>query len=167
MSDRRNEAFGGVVSREPIGSVFSPDGRWLAYTYSPGDDVAVSNRGIFVQPFPAPGAVFQAPRQLVDFHPVWTRDGKELVFLGSTTAGQMVAVSVHGTASLTFGSPSRFPARVSGDRLSADPRICDILPDGRFIGVINSTRTGQVGLTRQLRVVLNWTEELAQRLETK
>ena len=29
------------------------------------------NRGVFLQPFPATGAVYQAPKQLVDFHPVW------------------------------------------------------------------------------------------------
>jgi serine/threonine-protein kinase len=167
LADRRIMAFGDVVSREPLGSVFSPDGRTIAYTYAPSEDVSASSRGIYLQPFPATGAVFQAPRQLVDFHPVWSKDGKELVFLGSTTAGQMVAVNVTRTGTVTFGSPSRFPATITGDRLSPEPRIFDILPDGRFIGVVNSTRTGQAGVNRQLRVVLNWTEELAQRLGAK
>ena len=40
----------------------------------------------------------------------------------------------------TLGEPVRFPAVVTGDKLSAEPRSFDILPDGRFIGFIERRR---------------------------
>jgi serine/threonine-protein kinase len=170
FADRRVSAFGDVVSREPLGSVFSPNGQWLAYTFTSSDDVAASNRGIYVQPFPVTGAIFQAPRQLVDFHPVWTPDGKELVFLASTTARLMAAVGVSGAGSITFGTPIRFPATVTGERLSPEPRVYDLLPDGRLIGVVapaGSASPGAAGNTLTMRVVVNWSEELKQRVPTR
>ena len=159
LSDLRSAPFGEVTSMEPIGAVFSPDGRWLAYTVAK-EPLSAPDRGVFVQPFPPTGNVFQAPRQLVDFHPMWSADGRELIFLASTTARSMAAVRVTGTQSLSFGTPTRFPAAVVGDRLSAEPRAFDLLPDGRMIGAITRVGGGFDGLTWEIRVVLNWLEEL-------
>jgi Tol biopolymer transport system component len=159
LSDLRSTPFGNVTSMEPIGAVFSPDGRWLAYTVAKAP-LSAPDRGVFVQPFPPTGNVFQAPRQLVDFHPMWSADGRELIFLASTTARSMAAVRVTGTQSLSFGTPSRFPAAVVGDRLSAEPRAFDLLPDGRMIGAVTRLGGGFDGLTWEIRVVLNWFEEL-------
>jgi serine/threonine-protein kinase len=164
LAERRSAAFGGVEVSQPLGSVFSPDGRWLAYTASSGDDVSVANRGIFVQPFPATGLSFQAPRQTVDFHPLWSPDGRELVFLASTSARQMAAIPVSGTTSLRFGAATRFRATVTGEKLSADPRMFDILPDGRFIGVVSRNDPGLSPTFGDVRIVLNWSEELRQRV---
>jgi eukaryotic-like serine/threonine-protein kinase len=162
LADRRVEPLGHVTSREPIGSVFSPDGRWLAYSSTPSDDVSAANRGVFVQPYPPTGAVFPVPRQMVDFHPLWTADGNELVFLASTNARQMAAVRISVNGGLTFGAPGRFPASVTGERLSQEPRSFDLLPDGRLIGVVTHTDPGRAIF--ELRVVLNWFEELKQRV---
>jgi hypothetical protein len=35
IEDKKIMPYGGVESAEPIGSVFSPDGRWIAYSSSP------------------------------------------------------------------------------------------------------------------------------------
>src|SRR5207248_1323829 len=79
--------FGAVQSVEPIGSVFSPDGRWIVYTSTPiGGGVSSPNRGIYVQPVPASGARYQVPKQALDFHPVWGPKGTELFFVPSTVA---------------------------------------------------------------------------------
>ena len=53
-----------------------------------------ANRGVFVQPFPATGAVYQVPRQFVDFHPAWAASGAELVFTAGAGVGEMAAVPV-------------------------------------------------------------------------
>ena len=146
--------------------MFSPNGQWLAYASTPSDDVSGANRGVFVQPVPATGAVFQVPRQLVDFHPMWSADGRELVFLASTNARQMAAVRVTVDGGVKFGTPTRFPASVTGDRLSAEPRSFDLLPDGRIIGVVNRSEVGRT-TDIEMRVVLNWFEELKQRVPVR
>ena len=87
LADKTTAAFPGVTSVDPIGSVFSPDGKWLAYATAAGGATTDVNRGVFVQPFPATGTVYQVPRQLVDFHPTWSASGQELVFTGCGDRG--------------------------------------------------------------------------------
>ncbi len=164
VADRTTTAFAGVTSRDPIGSVFSPDGKWLAYGTAMDGVITDVNRGVFVQPFPATGAVYPVPRQLVDFHPAWSASGGELVFTASATAGQMVAIGVTTAGGVTFGTPVRFPASVTGDRLSGQPRAWDILPDGRFIGIVSGTEDATRSSASELRLVLNWFEELKQKV---
>ncbi len=164
LADKTTAPFGDVSSIGSIGSVFSPDGKWLAYAKGAGGASDV-NRGVFLQPFPATGAVYQAPKQLVDFHPVWAKSGSmELVFTAAANAGQMVAVPVTTAAGATFGTPVRFPASVTGDRVASEPRAWDILPDGRFIGITSTTEDAARGSSPEMRLVLNWFEELKQRV---
>ena len=166
LADKTPTAFANVTSRGPIGSVFSPDGKWLAYGITTDGAIADANRGVFVQPFPATGAVYQVPRQLVDFHPVWSATGGELVFTAAATARQMAAVgfATATAGGVTFGTPARFPASVTGDRPTNQPRAWDILPDGRFIGIVSSAEDAPRSSYSEIRLVLNWFEELKQRV---
>ena len=164
LSGKTMAPFGSVASTGPIGSVFSPDGKWLAYAIGTGADVVAVNRGVFVQPFPSTGAVYQVPRQIVDFHPAWSKSGSEIVFTAAVTAGQMAAVRVTTGVGVTFGIPARFPASVGGDRAAAEPRAWDILPDGRFIGITSVTEDVVGGAAPEMRLVLNWFEELRQQV---
>ena len=163
VATKNSVPFGDLKTTQPLGSVFSPNGRWIAYAYTASDDVSVANRGVFVQPFPATGAVFQVPRQLIDFHPMWSADGRELVFLASATAGVMAAVRVDGIGSLTFATPVQFAATLAGERLSTEPRAFDLLPDGRIIGPASGAE-GTRSADTTLRVVMNWIHEFNQRV---
>ncbi len=87
VADGRLTPFG-VTSQRPISAVFSPDGRWIAYSLSRLAGLAYSDQGVFVQPFPSTGAVYQAPRVQIDFHPVWASDGKELSGMSRLRLGQ-------------------------------------------------------------------------------
>ena len=169
VTDKKAAPFGAVQSAEPIGSVFSPDGRWIAYTSTPiGGELSSPNRGIWVQPVPASGARYQVPKQAIDFHPVWGPKGTELFFVPSAASGRLAVVSVTTRPDVTFptfGSPVTLSARVTADRMSPETRAYDILPDGRFIGVVPTSETESSGTAVvQFRVVLNWTEELKQRV---
>ena len=163
LADRRLVPFG-VTSIEPIGAVFSPDGRWIAYhrRRRPGGNTSSVEDGVFVQPFPATGAIYQAPRVGIDFHPVWAPDGNALVYVESAASGNVVTVAVTAQAGLTFGAPVSSPAAVTGDRISGETRAYDILPDGRFVGVVEvPDADGSLrNAVREIRVVLNWFEEL-------
>jgi serine/threonine-protein kinase len=162
VSQKASTQFGGVQSTEPSNAVFSPDGRWIAYTIGERGGVASPNRGVFVQPFPATGAIYQVPQQRLDFQPVWSPDGSVLFFVPSAASGQLAAVGVKRQEGVTFSSPTMFPARVTADRVSGERRAYDILPDGRFVGLLTVGETGRFTGT-ELRVVLNWFEELRQR----
>jgi Tol biopolymer transport system component len=166
VNDGKLERFGQVASRRPIDAVFSPDGQWVAYSRSSSSYVMSPQDGVFVQPFPATGAVYQAPKIRIDFHPVWMRDSAELIYVPSAASDQLVAVKVTSQAGLTFGPPLTFPARVTGNRLNTQPRAYDILPDGHFIGPVDAWASDAPGetSTREIRVVLNWIEEFKERM---
>jgi serine/threonine-protein kinase len=162
------EPLDGITSTEPIDSIFSPDGRWIAYHVRSSDSRAPApSRGVFVQPFPPTGAVYQAPRVQGDFHPVWTADGHSLIYVPSAASELMAIAHVTLERGVTFGSPTMVPATVTGLVISALPRAYDILPNDRFVGPIppfdNTDRAGQGG---QIRVVLNWFEELKRLVPT-
>ena len=144
--------------------MFSPDGRWIAYSLSRLAGLSFSDQGVFVQPFPATGAVYQAPRVQIDFHPIWTADGKELIYVPSSASGELATVKVTTQKGLTFGAPVTSPARVTGSRLITEPRAYDILPDGRFIGLIDASEPRE-SAAFEIRVVLNWFEELKTRVQ--
>jgi hypothetical protein len=170
VTDRKAAPFGAVQSAEPIGSVFSPDGRWIAYSSTPlAGGSSSSNRGVYVQPVPATGSRYQIPKQQIDFHPVWGPKGAELFYVPTAASGELAVVSFTTQPGVTFGSPVTVRARVTGNRTSGEARAWDILPDGRFIGVVPASEPESSGApaTPQFRVVLNWFEELKARVPAK
>jgi dipeptidyl aminopeptidase/acylaminoacyl peptidase len=169
VEDKKATPYGGVRSGEPIGSAFSPDGQWIAYSSNaPGARFFSSNGGVYIQPFPATGAIYQVPKKGRDFHPVWAADGAALIYVPTAASGQLAAVSVTTRPGVTFGSPVSLPARVTADRISSEMRAYDILPDGRFIGLVNSSEPeSSRAAAPEILVVLNWFEELKARVPTK
>jgi Tol biopolymer transport system component len=158
-------------SDEPIGSAFSPDGRWIAYHWRRLSTTAANftDSAIFVQPFPATGALHQAPKVNIDFHPLWAPDGKELIFVGLAASGQLAAVSVSPRTIVPFGRPQLFPAAVTMGRASGLTRAFDVLPNGRFIGLVPAADESEstAASTQEIRVVLNWSDELKRLVPTR
>jgi len=167
LNDKKAEPFGNVQSAEPIGATFSPDGLWVAYSTNdtPGGSPS-SNRGVYVQPFPATGSRYQVPKERSDFHPAWGPAGSELLY--TPTSGQLSVVSVRTRPTLTFGRAVGLPAIPMQPRLSTNVRDYDVLPDGRILSTVNqSDQRGSGAGSPQIRVVLNWSEELKQRVPTR
>jgi Tol biopolymer transport system component len=161
IADHKTARFSDVQSREPIGSVFSPDGRWIAYHALPaGSSPFSTSSGVFVEPFPATGARYQAPKTNRDFQPLWSRDGTELFYVATTASG-LTAVPVKTTSGVTFGSPHSFPFIANAGRISGATRAFDAVPDGRFIGlVLGLDDQSGAATSSEVRVVLNWFDEL-------
>jgi Tol biopolymer transport system component len=160
LRERVAKPFGMVVSFGNIGSTFSPDGRWIAYHSSSREGALAANSGVFVQPFPATGLIRQAPKVGRDFQPMWSPDGRELFYVPIAGAGgQVAAVPVVERSGLTFGEPRILPGAIVGGRQLNFPRGFDMLPDGRFVGLVSPSNLSAGGST-EVRVVLGWVEEL-------
>src|SRR5262249_40189294 len=130
-------------------AVFSPDGRWIAYT---SDESGISE--VYVQPIREPFAA-NAPKVLVSRkggrHPRWRAGGGELFY--NSPDGEMMSVAVTGSTALRASIPRllfRMPA-ASFWEVNANTA------GTRFLVAIPLEQTTSQPFT----VVLNWQLELA------
>jgi serine/threonine-protein kinase len=132
---------------------FSPDGRWIAYT---SDESGRDE--IYVRPYPGPGGKWPISRG-GGREPVWSVSGTTLYFRQGTTI-MSVEVQTHGQ--IVAGEPR---VMVAGDYgvefTSTGSQTYDVAPDGeRFV----MTQGVEYTAPRRIRVVLNWFEELKERV---
>ena len=163
LDERKATPFGDVRSDRPIGAVFSPDGRWVAYSSFSG-----GAGGGYVQPFPATGARYQIPKLTFDYHPLWTSDGKELFYL--PVASRFAVVSVQMQPSFTFGNPVEMTTvTFTQSHVSNDVRNYDLTPTGKFVALVDPQEQSRSGTSAapEIRVVLNWAEELKRLVPTR
>ena len=120
------------------GGKLSPNGQWLAY---------VSNESkryeIYVQTFPEHGGKWQISTNGGDF-PVWSRDGRELYFIGADR--KLMAVEVKGDGKSFAASLPKPLFEV------ADQWPFDVSKDGRFLIQVPVEQ----GSAKVLTVVTNW-----------
>ena len=143
-----------ATSSDERAPAFSPDGRWLVYV---SDESGRDE--VYVQPFPGPGEK-QTVSTSGGVEPVWARDGSEIFYRNDQ---QMFAVDVTTEPTLKLGQPEPlFEARFRLDN-NGNP-LYDVSLDGqRFIMLRLDEAAGAV----QLRVILNWFEELKERVPTR
>jgi hypothetical protein len=135
--------------------------------------VAYSERGtssnvVYVQPFPATGAKVQiSPNTEDGHHQVWSSDGKELYY---TPGGgnRLTAVTVMASQGFAFG-PAPPVTRLFVNASPAIERTYDVARDGkRFLGLLSLEALAADASTRpEMRIVLNWFEELKARAPVK
>jgi eukaryotic-like serine/threonine-protein kinase len=142
------------TSFNEFGAVFSPNGRWVAYTSNESGRLEV-----YVRPFRGAGAKSQISAH-GGAHPVWARSGRELFFASD---GGLMAVPVKtestfeaGAASLLFAGPYDFggPADKGDDD---DYRNYDVAPDSQRFVVV---RKDPNNVPTHLNLILNWIEQL-------
>ena len=162
LQDKSVTPFGGVHSSTPIGAVFSPDGRWVAYTSSDRGSTT-----IYVQPFPATGAKYQlaANENNSPHEVVWSPDGKELFYNPRPTGFEAVSVTTEPT--FAFGNPVAVP-RPFPLGPPAVRRAYDMTSGDKFLVLMPAGQTEAATLTApHIEVVLNWFEELKARVPTR
>jgi eukaryotic-like serine/threonine-protein kinase len=159
LRERKATLFAESPSGFAEASMFSSDGRWIAYS------VDSSKRGdntVYVQAFPVTPGKYQIGQGNC---PLWSRDGKQLSF--STGPRTYAEVNVTTEGSFAFTSPT--PVQKGGLLGNpAGPRRFDALADGRFIGVVPASLIQTAAAaTPQIHVVLNWFEVLRQRVAAR
>jgi WD40-like Beta Propeller Repeat len=139
----------------------SPDGRWLAYT------VSVSSRPeVFVRSYPKPAGSIRISTN-GGSSPLWTRRGAELVYVehGEPDTVRMMAVEVSTSDGFMKANPKQLWELPEAQFAVTTPTTgFDVTPDGqRFL---NTTRTiATPPAPKQITVVLNWFDELRQKMQ--
>jgi len=138
---------------------FSPDGRWLAYASTES-----GTREVYVRPFPRPGGRWQVSTGGGNF-PLWSRDGRELLF--ETLDQHVMAVSY--TATHTAGGDSFAagkPRMWTATRLRSTgifPNY-DLAPDGKRLAAFVADDANGENLPTHLTFLLNFFDELRRKV---
>ena len=146
--------------------MFSPNGRRVAYA-TRAERQPLS--AVFVQPYPATGAKFQiSPNSEDGHHPVWSRDGKDLLYTpGPGNLFADLAVNTGGPAFSFAAAPA--VARGFANLPPSNERPFDTWKDARGESVIIGLSPAGLDPSRpervENRVVLNWFEELKARVK--
>ena len=144
---RKGEPTALVVTSfdERMATFIPTDGEWFAYQSNESGRME-----IYVRPYPGPGG-----RQLVSTNggqeAVWSRNGRELFYREDN---RLMVVNIDASAGLKIGIPR---VLFEGYDFVTSGTNYDVSPDGqRFVMVQGS----QQAVPPELRLVLNWTEEL-------
>ena len=134
--------------------MFSPDGKWIAFTSNPSGQVEV-----YVKPYPGEGRIIPISTDGGD-QPVWAADGKELFY---RNGDKMMLVSVQTEPSFQAGTPKLLFEGSFANSWGNNISNYDVAPDGQQFVMVKETEDQEVG---QIHVVLNWFEELKRLVPT-
>jgi hypothetical protein len=148
ISDRKAEPF--LVTPFNEGAPqFSPDGHWLAYVSDESGRFET-----YVQPYPAGGKTPISTDGGTE--PVWNRNGRELFY---RSGNKMMAVDIATQPSFTASKPRLIfegPYVLTGTTM---PEY-DVSSDGQHFLMLKP----EPAAPTQINVVLNWSEELKQKV---
>ena len=145
------------------GGVLSPDGQWIAYA---SDETGRPE--VYVQRFPDLGL-----RQPIStdggVDPTWSPDGRALFYLGTRGGGgpdEMAVVTIDPGPPLSVGTPEVLFDYAPYVDFPGGGRQYDVDPNGQRFLMLSNTASGDGGavLRPQINVVLNWTQELLERV---
>jgi serine/threonine protein kinase/Tol biopolymer transport system component len=151
LADHKAKAFV-TDPKDQSAPKFSPDGRWLVYT---SDESGV--REIFLRSASDTGRKLQISTD-GGVEPLWNHNGREIFYWNGD---QVMAVDINTSPSLSAGKPHQlFAAQYV--RSQGNLPNWDVSSDGQHFAML---RAVELNVT-QLNVVLNWFEELRQRVST-
>ena len=163
IESREATAFAAVPGSYEFGSAFSPDGQWLTYTSSDGVSTP-DNFHLYAEPFPQTGERRRIGESRGAYG-VWAQDGTELIYRRSAANSNrsLFGIRVSTDPSFNFTTEQELFAGVA---VVPANRNFDVLPDGeRFVVVLPADQPNNPeGPQPRLHVVLNWFEELKERV---
>jgi Tol biopolymer transport system component len=132
---------------------FSPDGHFLAYT----SDESGRNE-VYVQLYPGPGGKWQLSTD-GGIEPKWNRNGRELFYRNGNAVMAVDITTQHGFAA---GTPQKLFEGPYVPTSRGFPNY-DVSSDGQQFLMVKASDEPPMTPT-QINVVLNWSEELKQRV---
>ena len=157
------ELLNDASTSDNIASSFSPDGQWIAYTDNQG---GISN--VYIQPFPPTGVRMQITQQ-EGAMPMWSPDGDELFYRTRTRTGagggadpreRLMAVDISTDPAPRWTNERVLP--IEGFVTVDAYRDYDIAPDDeQFLMVFATEEDAE---RQRINIVLNWFEELKERV---
>jgi dipeptidyl aminopeptidase/acylaminoacyl peptidase len=136
---------------------WSPDGSWLAFTRHQGATIF-----LFLRSADGSQEKRLTMRKEPEFDAVWSPDGRELFYNPRPQGLEVVSVTTAPTFAFGNSSPVPRPFQLTPPE---QRRAYDITPDGKFVARVTPTGTlPDVSNTPEMRVVLNWFEELRSRV---
>ncbi len=140
-----------------VSAALSPDDQWLAYTSN-----ETGRDEVYVQAFPDPGRKWLISTR-GGYTPFWGPDGEALE-LFYRNGNKMMLVPIKAKPTFSAGTPRTLfefkELAVNVERY----RVFDIAPDGQHFVMIQAGK--ESAPPTQLRVVLNWFEELRAKMAT-
>jgi serine/threonine-protein kinase len=129
LADKQLTPFVDTPANE-AGPAFSPNGRWIAYQ---SDETG--SWEVYVRPYPGPGGNRIPISAGGGVQPVWTKNGRELIYLGGPTMNRCMAVDIGvegnelkpGTPQLLFEMPVAQPMPARWYDVSADGGLFVVL----------------------------------------
>ena len=144
-----------------LGAELSPNGEWLAYGAGPSGNAA----DIYVEPFPPTGARHRISQD-GGLYPLWSPEGSELFYRPNAGGTGITLRSVDIVTEPAFAFSNEQTLPVEGFNVVSGYRDYDITPDGeRLLMVFPADQSDSSEPARQqINVVLNWFEELKERV---
>ena len=155
--DKKATVFAEAPGAFITNSVFSPDGKWLAY-----QSYESQRSEIFVQPFPPTGAKYQVSTE-GGTTPLWSPARSQLYYW-ATLSQHLVAVDVQTEPTFSVGKKVVLAIDAIPVAAPFGETNYDLTPDGKQFVVVTRAVSPSGDADRspaqQMEFVLNWFDEL-------
>ena len=136
----------------------SPDGNWMAYQSNESGAFE-----IFVSPFPNVDDGKQQVSNSGGIFPVWAKSGQELFYVEPGPPARLMTVPIQTGPTFSPGNPE--PVFPWNYYLAGPPRrTFDVAPGGERFLVLSTTTDESGDGPWEIITVLNWFEELKERV---
>ena len=137
----------------------SPDGRWMAYTSQ-----ETGKPQVYVCPFPAVNEGKWEVSSGAGYNPLWSPDSRELFYRSGDAT---MAVPVETEPNFKPGKPKVLFRGSYYDAGFQNSIYWDIDPSGKRFLIVKGAQQAAAEVPRKINIVLNWIEELKQRVPVK
>jgi hypothetical protein len=142
-------------------AVFSPDGKWLAYSTTEQSPIPQ----LFVSSFRGVESKYQLTTEGGGM-PLWSSDNKQIFYLGAPN--RYLVLDIQTAPTVSSGKPSPLPVTGIIQPLPG-MRNFDLTPDRKLLVVVpgfSKNEKNAASPMLQINVVQNWLEELKRRIPT-